>query len=55
MLFPCWCTSWAAIITGEAAFGLGTVVAIAVLAVLIYFLVRPNKYNADYQKDSAPS
>ena len=43
------------LITGEVAFGLGTVAAIAVLAVLIYFLVRPNKYNADYKKGSAPS
>ena len=43
------------LITGEVAFGLGTVAAIAVLAVLIYFLVRPNKYNAAYKKGSAPS
>lgn len=40
------------LVTGEVAFGLGTVAAVAVLAVLIYFLVRPNKYNADYKKGS---
>ena len=43
------------LVTGEVAFGLGTVAAVAVLAVLIYFLVRPNKYNADYKKGSVLS
>ena len=35
---------------GQVPFGAGTVVAIAVLAALVYLLVRPNKYNADYRK-----
>ena len=38
------------LITGEVAFGIGTVVAIAVLAGIIYLLVRPNHYNGDYKK-----
>lgn len=36
--------------TGETSFGAGTVAALAVLAFLLYMLLRPNKYNADYQK-----
>ena len=35
---------------GQVPFGAGTVAAIAVLAALVYLLVRPNKYNADYRK-----
>ena len=38
------------LITGEASFGLGTIAALLVLAFLIYMLVRPNKYNADYTR-----
>ena len=37
---------------GQVPFGAGTVVAIAVLAALVYLLVRPNKYNADYRKSA---
>lgn len=39
--------------TGETSFGAGTVAALAVLAFLLYMLLRPNKYNADYQKGAA--
>lgn len=35
------------LITGEVSFGLFTVVAIAIIAVFIYLLVRPNKYVGD--------
>lgn len=41
--------------TGETSFGVGTLAALAVLAFLIYMMVRPNKYNADYKKGAAPS
>ena len=41
--------------TGEAAFGIGTIVALALVAVLVYLLVRPNKYNADYKRGSGLS
>ncbi len=41
--------------TGEAAFGIGTVVALALVALLVYLLVRPNKYNADYKRGSGLS
>ena len=37
---------------GQVPFGAGTVAAIAVLAALVYLLVRPNKYNADYRKSA---
>ena len=43
------------LITGETSFGVGTLAALAVLAFLIYMMVRPNKYNADYKKGAAPS
>ncbi|WP_418453865.1 ferrous iron transport protein B [Allofournierella sp.] len=39
--------------TGETSFGAGTAAALAVLAFLLYMLLRPNKYNADYQKGAA--
>ncbi len=41
--------------TGEAAFGIGTIVALALVALLVYLLVRPNKYNADYTRGSSLS
>jgi len=41
--------------TGEAAFGIGTIVALVLVAVLVYLLVRPNKYNADYKRGSGLS
>lgn len=41
--------------TGEAPFGIGTVVALALVALLVYLLVRPNKYNADYKRGSGLS
>ena len=37
------------------AFGVGTVAALAVLAFLIFLLVRPNKYNADYSRGASVS
>ena len=43
------------LITGETAFGVGTVAALLVLAFLIYMLVRPNQYNADYKRGGAAS
>lgn len=43
------------LITGETAFGAGTVAALLVLAFLIYMLVRPNQYNADYKRGGAAS
>ena len=43
------------LITGEVSFGLGTVAALLVLAFLIYMLVRPNKYNADYTRGTSNS
>ena len=43
------------LITGEVSFGLGTVTALLVLAFLIYMLVRPNKYNADYTRGASHS
>lgn len=42
-------------ITGEAAFGVGTVAALLVLAFLIYMMARPNKYNADYKRGGVGS
>ena len=41
--------------TGEAPFGIATVAAFLVLVFLIYMLVRPTKYNADYTRGSALS
>jgi len=41
------------LITGETAFGVGTVAALLVLAFLIYMLVRPNPYNADHKRGGA--
>lgn len=43
------------LVTGEAPFGIGTVVALALVALLVYLLVRPNKYNADYKRGSGLS
>jgi ferrous iron transport protein B len=43
------------LITGEAPFGIGTIVALALVALLVYLLVRPNKYNADYKRGSGLS
>ena len=43
------------LITGETAFGAGTVAALLVLVFLIYMLVRPNPYNADYKRGGAAS
>ena len=37
------------------AFGVGTVAALAVLAFLIFLLVRPNRYNADYSRGASVS
>ena len=36
-------------------FGLGTAAALILLAVLIFLVVRPNKYNSDYAKDASVS
>ena len=41
------------LITGEVSFGLGTLAALLVLAFLVYMLVRPNKYNADYTRGAS--
>ena len=41
--------------TGETSFGAGTVAALAVMALLLYMLLRPNKYNADYKRGAALS
>lgn len=41
--------------TGEATFGVFTVIAIAVLAVMIFLLVRPNKYNASGKRIESKS
>ena len=43
------------LITGEAPFGIGTIVALALVALLVYLMVRPNKYNADYKRGSGLS
>ena len=43
------------LITGEVSFGLGTLAALLVLAFLVYMLVRPNKYNADYTRGASRS
>lgn len=43
------------LITGEAPFGIGTIVALVLVALLVYLLVRPNKYNADYKRGSGLS
>ncbi len=43
------------LITGEASFGIGTIVALALVALLVYLMVRPNKYNADYKRGSGLS
>ncbi len=43
------------LITGEAPFGIGTIVALALVALLFYLMVRPNKYNADYKRGSGLS
>lgn len=43
------------LITGEAPFGIGTMVALALVALLVYLMVRPNKYNADYKRGSGLS
>ena len=37
------------------AFGVGTVAALVLLAVLIYLVFRPNRYNADYSKSASIS
>lgn len=41
--------------TGATSFGVGTVVAILVLAGIIYLLFRRNKYSADYDKRATAS
>ena len=41
--------------TGATSFGVGTVVAILVLAGIIYLLFRRNKYSADYDKRTTAS
>ena len=43
------------LITGEAPFGIGTIVALALVALLVYLMARPNKYNADYKRGSGLS
>ena len=41
--------------TGEAVFGIGTIVAFAAVAFVLYMLVRPNKYNSDYSRGAGLS
>ena len=41
--------------TGEASFGIGTIVAFAAVAFVLYMLVRPNKYNSDYSRSAGLS
>lgn len=36
-------------------FGIGTAAALILLAVLVFLVVRPNQYNADYSKDASVS
>ena len=42
------------LITGEVSVGLGTLAAAALVLAVIWLLVRPNKYSADYRR-SAPA
>ena len=41
--------------TGEAVFGVGTIVAIALLALIVFLMVRPGAKNADNQKLKTPA
>ncbi|MBC8535904.1 ferrous iron transport protein B [Feifania hominis] len=43
------------LIAGTVPFGVGTVAALAVVIGVLYLLLRPNKYNADYKKGAALS
>ena len=38
-----------------SVFGVGTVAALLLLAVLIFLVVRPNPYHSDYEKDASVS
>ncbi len=41
--------------TGETTFGFGAVVAIVLVAFMLYMMFRRNKYNADYSKKATVS
>ncbi|MBM6869884.1 ferrous iron transport protein B [Pseudoflavonifractor phocaeensis] len=43
------------LIAGTVGFGPGTVVAAALVLLVLYLMVRPNKYNADYDKGATLS
>ena len=43
------------LIAGTVSFGVGTVAAAALVLLAVYLVVRPNRYNADYEKGSTLS
>ena len=43
------------LITGQVNFGAGTAAALVVLALLLFLIFRPNRYDSDHRRSTASS